>query len=196
MAYLLAALVGLAFGAGDQYLGTLQWLGYWTGTAAQVSAPWLVLPFVVGMTQRRARRAAMLGLITTVSALFGYFAMTYSPMEIHPWTLDRFTEGMVAVTTTGYNPAYILGGLVGGPLFGLLGQRWRVRRSWVSAATVAGVLCLEPVARWASGQLMPPAPVWTVEVAVGAVAAGLFSVAIVAWRREGSVRSWRTTNRA
>jgi Family of unknown function (DUF6518) len=179
VAYLLAALVGLAFGAGDQYLGTLQWLGSWTGTAAQVSAPWLVLPFVVGMTQPRARRAAVLGLITSVSALFGYFAMTYSPMEIHPWSLDRFTQGMGAVTSTGYNPAYILGGLVGGPLFGLLGQRWRVRRWWVSAAIVAGALCLEPVARWASGQLMPPAPVWTVEVAVGAVAAGLFIAAIL-----------------
>ena len=196
MAYLLAVLVGLAFGAGDQYLGTLQWLGSWTGTAAQVSAPWLVLPFVVGMTQRRARRAAMLGLIATASALFGYFAMTYSPMETHPWSVHRFTQGMVAVTTTGYNPAYILGGLVGGPLFALLGQRWRVRRSWVSAAIVAGVLCLEPVARWASGQLTPPAPVWTVEVAVGAVAAGFFIVAIVAWRREDRLWSWSTTNRA
>jgi hypothetical protein len=189
VAYLLAALVGLAFGAGDQYLGTLVWLGSWTGTAAQVSAPWLVLPFVVGVTQPRARRAAMLGLVAAASALFGYFAMTYSPMEIHPWSLDRFTRGLVAVTTTGYNPAYILGGLVGGPLFGLLGQRWRVRRSWVSAATVAGVLCLEPVARWASGQLMPPAPVWTVEVAVGAVAAALFILAILAWRRDDRVRT-------
>jgi hypothetical protein len=189
VAYLIAALVGLAFGAGDQYLGTLVWLGSWTGTAAQVSAPWLVLPFVVGVTQPRARRAAMLGLVATASALLGYFAMTYSPMEIHPWSLDRFIRGMVAVTTTEYNPAYILGGLVGGPLFGLLGQRWRVRRWWVSAAIVAGVICLEPAARWASGQLMPPAPVWTVEVAVGAVAAGLFILAIVAWRRERALAS-------
>ena len=195
MAYLLAALVGLAFGAGDQYLGTLVWLGSWTGTAAQVSAPWLVLPFVVGMTQQRARRAALLGLITAASALFGYYAMTYSPMEIHPWSLDRFADGMVSVTTTGLNPAYILGGLVGGPLFGLLGQRWRVRRWWVSGAIVAGVLCLEPAARSASGQLIPPAPVWTVEIVVGAVAAGLFVVAIQAWRREGR-GSWSTTSRA
>jgi uncharacterized protein involved in response to NO len=66
----------------------------------------------------------------------------------------------------------------------------------VSAAIVAGVLCLEPVARWASGQLMPPTPVWTVEVAVGAVAAGLFIVAILAWRRDDRVRSWSATNRA
>ena len=183
MAYLVAVILGLAFGAGDQYLGTMLWLGPWTATAAQVSAPWLLLPFVAGMTQERARRAAALGLVVTVSALFGYFAMTYSPMEVHPWSLGRFTQGMVAVTTTGYNPAYILVGLVTGPLFGLLGQRWRVRRSWVSAAIVAGALCLEPVARWVSGQLMPPAPVWTVEVVSGAVVAIVFASSLLTCRR-------------
>jgi hypothetical protein len=84
--------------------------------------------------------------------------MTYSPMEIHPWSFDRFTAGMVAVTTSGYNPLYILSGLVMGPLFGLLGQRWCLRRSWVSAALVAGALCLEPLARWAAGQLRGDSP--------------------------------------
>lgn len=175
MAFLLAAILGLAFGAADQYLGSMSWLGPWAATAAQMSAPWLVLPFLIGITQHRARRAAALGLVATASALIGYFTMTLSPMEIPMWTFDRFTAGMVAVTTTGYNPLYILGGLVTGPLFGLLGQRWRVRRWRISAAIVAGALCLEPLARWAAGQLMPPAPVWTAEVASGAVVAALFA---------------------
>lgn len=184
MAYFLAAFFGLAFGAADQQLGTLTAeLGPWTSTAAQMSAPWLVLPFLVGITQQHPRKAAVLGLVVTASALVGYFAMTYSPVEIHPWTFDRFTSGFVAVTTSGYNPFYILGGLVTGPLFGLLGQRWRLRRSWVSAAMVTGALCLEPLARWASGQLMPPAPVWAVEVALGAVVAALFAYALIARRR-------------
>ena len=184
MAYLVAVILGLAFGAGDQYLGTLLWIGPWTATAAQVSAPWLILPFVAGLTQERPRRAAALGLVVTVSALLGYFATTYSPMEIHPWSFHRFVTGMVAVTTRGwYNPAYILGGLVTGPLFGFLGQRWRVRRSWVSAALVVGTLCLEPAARWASGQLMPPAPVWTIEVVAGAMVAMMFASSLLTWRR-------------
>jgi TctA family transporter len=106
MTFLLAALLGLGFGAADQQPGTLTAeLGPWTSTAAQVSAPWLVLPFLIGMTQQRARRAAVLGLVVTASALLGYFAMTYSPIEIHPWSLDRFISGMVAVTTSGYNPS-------------------------------------------------------------------------------------------
>jgi hypothetical protein len=184
MAYLVAVIIGLAFGAGDQYLGTLLWVGPWTATAAQVSAPWLILPFVAGLTQERPRKAAVLGLIVTASALFGYFAMTYSPMEIHPWSLHRFTTGMIAVTTRGwYNPAYIAAGLVTGPVFGLLGNRWRVSRSWVSAALVVGVLCLEPAARWTSGQLMPPAPVWTIEVAAGAVVGVVFAVSMMNRRR-------------
>ena len=188
MAFLIAAILGLAFGAADQYFGSMAWLGSWTSTAAQVSAPWLILPFVAGMTQERPRRAMALGLVVTAAALFGYFAMTYSPMEIHPWTFHRFTTGMIAVTTRGwYNPVYIVSGLVTGPLFGLLGQRWRVRRSWVSAALVAGVLCLEPLARLSVGQLMPPAPVWTVEVVTGVVVAASFAFAVLSWRRADRV---------
>jgi Family of unknown function (DUF6518) len=184
MAYFLVALFGLAFGAAVQQLGaSTSEVGPWASTAAQMSAPWLVLPFLVGTSQQDARRAAVLGLVVTASALVGYFAMTYSPVEIHPWTFDRFTSGFVAVTTSGYNPFYILGGLVTGPLFGLLGQRWRARRSWISAATVTGALCLEPLARWASGQLMPPAPVWAVEVVLGAVVAALFANALMTQRR-------------
>jgi uncharacterized protein DUF6518 len=184
VAFLVAVIVGLAFGAADQYLGSMSWLGPWASTAAQVSAPWLVLPFLTGITQERPRRAAILGLVVTASALLGYFAMTYSPMEVHPWTVHRFGAGLVAVTTGGgYNGLYILGGLVTGPLFGLLGQRWRVRRWWVSGAVVAGALCLEPVARSVTGKLWPPAPVWTTEVALGILAAAVFAFTFLAGRR-------------
>ncbi|MEP7059234.1 MAG: hypothetical protein ABI828_00765 [Actinomycetota bacterium] len=183
MAYLLAGLLGLAFGAGDQYLGSMSWLGPWTSTVAQVSAPWLIIAFVAGTTQPRARRAMLVGVVATAAALIGYFAMTYSPMEVPEWTFGRFTSGVVAIATTGYNPAYILGGVTMAPLFGLLGQQWRVRRWWVSVPAVAGVLCLEPIARWATGQIPYTAPsVWAFEVAVGAVVAAVFTLAILARR--------------
>ncbi len=190
VAFLFAVIFGLVFGASVQYLGSMSWLGSWTATAAQMSAPWLILPFVFGITQQRRWRAAALGLSVTFSALLGYWAMTYSPMEIHPWTFDRFASGMVAVTTRGwFNPVVILGGLVMGPLFGLLGQGWRVRRSLLSAAVVAGAFCLEPLARRAAGQLMPPAPVWTVEVTTGALVAALFVYALLDSRHASRVPS-------
>jgi hypothetical protein len=90
----------------------------------------------------------------------------------------------VAVTTRGwYNPLYILGGLVTGPLFGLSGQRWRIHRSWINAAIVAGALCLEPSARWATGHLMSPPQVWPAEIALGGGFAALFAYALMAQRR-------------
>jgi hypothetical protein len=185
--FLLAVVLGLAFGAADQYLGSRSaTLGLWASTAAQMSAPWLVLPFVIGMAQPRPRRAMIVGLVVTASALVGYFALTYSPMEVPGWNLHRFIAGLVAVTTTGYNPLYIAGGLVTGPLFGLMGHRWRARRSRASAALVAGALCLEPLARRVAGQLPPPAPVWTVEVAAGTVVVALFTFALLAGSRRSA----------
>jgi hypothetical protein len=176
VAYLVAAIVGLVFGAVDQYLGTIRF-GPWAWTVSGMSAPWLVLPFVVGMTQDRSRRAMAVGLVVTLAALVGYFAMTYSPMEGTP--IDEFLPGFWTIASTGYNPLWILGGIVTGPLFGFLGHRWRVERWWVSAALVAGALCLEPLARGVTGRLSPQPFVWGVEVALGAVVAAA-SIAMVA----------------
>ena len=76
-----------------------------------------------------------------------------------------------------------MGGLVTGPLFGFLGQRWRTTRSWLSAALVAGVLCLEPLARFAVGRLDPPRDVWMIEVVIGAALAAYFLIAGAVYRQ-------------
>src|SRR4029079_18430481 len=91
VAYVIAIVAGFVFGAADQCLGSLKAgavLGTWTWTVSGMSAPWLILPFVAGMTQERRRRAMTLGLVVTMAALAGYFAMSNSPMEGAP--LDRF----------------------------------------------------------------------------------------------------------
>jgi Family of unknown function (DUF6518) len=184
VAYAIAITAGLLFGAGDQYLGTLaagSFLGTWTWTASGMSAPWMIAPFLAGSTQDRSRRAAAMGLVVTLSALAGYFAMSHSPMEGAP--LKDFLPRVTRMVTTGYNPLWIAAGLVTGPLFGYLGHRWRVDRWWVGAVAVASSLCLEPLARLPVGRLEPPPVVWGVEVALGIAAAAWFAFVITSARR-------------
>jgi hypothetical protein len=183
VAYLIATVAGLAFGAADQYLGSRSALGGWAAAVSGLSAPWVLLPFVAGMTQRDARRAMALGLVITLSALAGYFAMTYSPMENVP--IDRFFPGVLAMVRSGYNPAWIVGGIVTGPLFGFLGQRWRVQRSWISALLITSALALEPLARQVVGMLPPYPLVWGSEVVAGAIIAASFAALIFFSRPAG-----------
>jgi hypothetical protein len=168
-----ALLIGFAFGASDQYLGSLvPTFGAWAPSVSGMSAPWLVLPFAFGaLTQAGARRAAVIGLAATGAALLGYFAMTLSPIE-------GVSLGNVDLTAfAGSQRLNIVGGALTGPVFGFLGHRWRTRRSLGSAALVAGAVCLEPAVRYAVGRLDPPRTVWVVEVLVGLLLGGYFTVA-------------------
>jgi len=186
MAYLVAILAGFAFGAGDQYLGTLaagSVLGTWSWTVSGMSAPWLILPFVAGTTQRRPRRAAAIGLLVTFSALAGYFAMSNSPMESIP--LAGFWNGVTCMVTSTPNPEWIVAGAITGPLLGVLGQRWRVARSWIGPAIITASLCLEPVARAAVGSLSSHPGVWATEVAIGLASGIAFLWIIVRARASG-----------
>jgi hypothetical protein len=145
-----------------------------------MSAPWLLLPFAFGATALQRRRAMAVGLIVTLAALAGYFALTLSPWEGVP--PGRVPDALVSLVDS--NLRIIVGGLITGPLFGALGWRWRARRSWSSAALLAAAFCLEPLARLAAGRLYGPALVWGVEVGLGACLAGFFAAAgLVARRR-------------
>jgi hypothetical protein len=170
--FIVAIVVGFAFGAADQYLGSRITLGLWAATVSGASAPWLLMPFAFGCSQVRPRRAMVLGLLVTVAALAGYFTLMWSPLE--GVALSQSLPELPTLLRSQW--ANIFGGLVTGPLFGLLGQRWRTNRSWVSAALVTGALCLEPLARWLAGQLAPPAFVWAIEVAAGVLLALFFVV--------------------
>jgi hypothetical protein len=139
----LVLLLSAAFGAGDQYLGSLVHHP-WGADVASLSAPWLLLAFLAGSTQRAPRRAALLGLGATASALVGYFLLTDSPLEGAQYSLAN-THGFFIS-----NAAVAIGGLATGPLFGWFGQQWRTRRAIAGALASAAALCLEPLIRRAS----------------------------------------------
>jgi hypothetical protein len=180
VAYLIAIVAGLVFGGVDQFLGTIHF-GPWGWTVSGMSAPWLILPFLAGMTQEQRGRAMALGLVVTMAALAGYFAMSNSPMEGAP--LGRFFDRVWTMVSTGYNPLWIVAGILTGPLYGFLGHRWRVARSWISAVLVASALCLEPLAWRAVGMLSGSPVAWGTEVAIGTVVAVWFAFVIATSRR-------------
>jgi hypothetical protein len=132
--------------------------------ATNLSAPWLLVPFLAGATQAERGRAGWLGLAAAFAALAGYFGMMWSPFEgvdlVHAQQ-TTVVGGHVHVTVIAYRPAQIarhilhllgsqapwmVAGIATGPIFGLLGREWRSRHTWRSALAIGGAFCLEPVA--------------------------------------------------
>jgi hypothetical protein len=168
---LIALAAGAAFGAGDQYLGSI---ARWPMATAfsLMSAPWLLLPFCFGCTQVRGRMAGLIGLTVTLAALAGYCAMTLSPIENVHLSQD---PGLI-FSLIRSEERVLLGGLIAGPIYGLLGQRWRTRRSWVSALLLGGAVLLEPIARVLHLEYGPPLA-YIAELTAGALAVAYFLTA-------------------
>lgn len=76
----------------------------------------------------------------------------------------------------------MVGGLVTAPVFGFLGQRWRTQRAWLSAALVAGALCLEPLGERIADRTWS-GTVSLLEVAAGVIFAAYFLVRGTTFRR-------------
>ena len=178
MVVALALVLSVAFGAGDQYLGSLTgsghlWAAGWSSDVSLLSAPWLVLAFIAGATQRSPRRAALLGLACTYAALLGYGLMTLSPVE-HAHLTAATLRGLLVSER-----AVLVGGIVTGPLFGWFGQQWRTRRAITGALVTAAALCLEPLARRVAVRPIDDRSVWLAEVAAGLA----FAAAVLVGRR-------------
>lgn len=101
----------------------------------------MLLAFVSGWTKREPRRAALLGLGSTLSAFVGYGLMTLSPLE-----QAQLTRQSVVAFVVSQSPV-IAGGLVTGPLFGWFGNRWLIAGGWVGAVVTMAALSLEPLAQ-------------------------------------------------
>jgi hypothetical protein len=159
MGSLLALVLAACFGAADQYLGSFS-AHPLAIDVSLLSAPWLVLPFIAGLTQRDPRKAAVLGLGCTFAALTSYMLMTLSPIENAHMTARAIAGFLYSESRV------IIGGLFTGPLFGWLGNRWRERRPW-AGAVLAGAVCLEPLAHALAGSAIRFGAVSLAEVAVG-----------------------------
>ena len=177
MVVVIALVLSVAFGAGDQYLGSMSWHP-WAADVSLLSAPWILLAFLAGCTQRVPRRAALLGLACTGAALLGYGLMTLSPVE------NAVLTGRSAAGFVQSEGRVIVGALVTGPLFGWLGYRWRARGEWIAAIATASLLCLEPLARISAGDAIRFRAVWETEVAAGLALA--VAVAVSARRTRGT----------
>lgn len=172
-----ATLLGLIFGAGDQYLGSRS--SYpWLSDLSLLSAPWLALPFVVGCTQRSARRAISVGCVAMAAALAGYFVMTLSTVEgVH-------LHGVAPIIALLRSELKVeIGALFTAPLYGYLGYRWHDSRAWLSALLLGGALCLEPLATSLVRPLPELSMVWIAEIIVGVVASLYFVHCGVSYRR-------------
>src|SRR4051812_6954100 len=122
MTAVIVMFLAFVFGAGDQYLGNFS-AHPWMADVSLLSAPWLVIAFAAGATQRDPKRAALIGTAATFAALIGYMLMTLSPIENAHLTLTSVGGFLVS------SQRVFLGGLVTGPLFAWLGHRWRVHGS-------------------------------------------------------------------
>lgn len=159
---LLTVVLAAGFGAADQFLGARAFVvGAWATDASLLSAPWLLVAFLAGSSQRTARRAMTLGFVCTIAALVGYWTMTLSPAEGAVVSL-RGIRGLLLGQAT-----YALGAILTGPLFGWLGYRWRRRRDWISALVASLAVLCEPFAHAAAGATAGFTGVWVAETAVG-----------------------------
>ena len=174
--WVVALVLATALGAGDWYLGTFARHPW--GAARSLSAPWLVLAFVAGGTQRGPKRAAALGLACTYAALVGYGLMILWPGGAHHLTLGE------ALAYLGHERAVFLASLVTAPLFGWFGWRWRDGSTIAGALVTAAMLCLEPLARALTAH-----PIRFLDVALVEVVAGLALAAAVVERRRAPRRA-------
>jgi hypothetical protein len=149
--------------------------GAWTTTLSNLSALWLIVPFLAGWSQRTPRRAAVAGSIALLGAFSGYWLLTLSPLE--GVSRAQAVAGL-APLVEGHLP-WLLGGAVGAPLFGVLGYRWRVARAFTSAIAVSALLCGEPLAWTVSGlgsRFSDARAVWLAEMVAGACTAAVMVV--------------------
>jgi hypothetical protein len=140
-----------------------------------LSAPWIVIPFLAGTRCTSVWRAALVGVATTLASLIGFYVAEAAVLDLgpHPWYVDlQLTAGSVNI--------YEKWGFFSGAVYGALGYLWASRR-WAAAAAAVGlaficepaiVLLLARAEIWGSGLLLDYRWLWVSEVLIGLAAIG------------------------
>jgi hypothetical protein len=146
-----------------------------------LSAPWVVVPFLAGATCSSVPRAALTGLAATLAAFFGFYVAEALILDLgpHPWYVDL-------QLTLGSGHVYEVWGVLSGSVYGALGGIWTARRTAIAPLAVALAFAAEPLivwglgraGIWGPGELLSFPALWVTEVAIGVAGA-----AVVALRR-------------
>lgn len=141
-----------------------------------LSAPWVVLPFLAGAIQRSAWRGAAAGLLATLAAFFGFYLM-------EAFVLDLGTADLAVRLrlTLGSGHVYEVIGAPVGAAFGAFGALWRLRPWPLAPLVVALAFAGEPLVvyllaqagLWGGAGLVGYAWIYLVEAAAGVVAASI-----------------------
>jgi hypothetical protein len=155
-----------------------------------LTAPWLLLPFLVGAARSRREGNALLGIACVWLAIVACSAGAESGGDLTgPLTPEQFLS-YPGTFRLSHLPV-LLGASVSGPVYAVLGHRWRVSRSWLPALAATAPVMLEPAARWLASQSVlfwaDYPPVAWAETLTGLA---LRAAAIVVSARAGSAREW------
>lgn len=141
-----------------------------------LSAPWLLLPFLAAAVAARGRHitnGVVIGTAASMLALAGFYVANSFVLDLgpHPWTRD------LQLAVQGGQRWFALG-LISGPVLGAIGDLWRRTQSRALGVAVCALLIAEPAFEWLMHNRSiaffafstSNAGVWVGEAVVGVVA--------------------------
>jgi hypothetical protein len=157
------------------------------GAIGNLSAPWLLVALLPALRCRTLPRGALMGLVSTLVALVGFYAALTAVLAGHLGGHGFLAELRVEAEA---NRIYFLAGVVSGPVFGAVGA-WVGRRHPQSVWLVVGALVASEifVVALVQGRQLLPAPLyfaWGVGDWTPYIGESMVGVAVVLaalWRR-------------
>lgn len=123
-----------------------------------LSAPWLLVAFLAALRSRTPLRGALMGLVSTVVALVGFYAAVTIALAGHLGGGGHWRE---LVVEAGANRVYFLAGLVTGPVLGAAGAWVGRRHPGLAPFVVGGLLAGEIVGvAVLQGHQLAPSPLY------------------------------------